>query len=54
MKKAEDLLADIDKDTIDYNNFDDSLREPSVLPSRFQIFIKWWYRYAVGMQQHTT
>ena len=38
-KTAEDLLADIDKDTIDWqNNFDDSLREPSVLPSDFQIF----------------
>ena len=34
-KTAEDLLADIDKDTVDWqNNFDDSLKEPSVLPSR--------------------
>ena len=34
-KTAEDLLLDIDKDTIDWqNNFDDSLKEPTVLPSR--------------------
>ena len=39
-KNTEDLLADIDKDTVDWqNNFDDSLKEPSVLPSRaFQTF----------------
>ncbi|MFN3741369.1 MAG: DNA gyrase subunit A [Anaerolineales bacterium] len=32
---AEELLADIDKDTVDFvPNFDDSLQEPSVLPAR--------------------
>ncbi len=32
---AEELLADIEKDTVDFApNFDDSLKEPSVLPSR--------------------
>ncbi len=32
---AEELLADIDKDTVDFGpNFDDSLEEPSVLPAR--------------------
>ena len=32
---AEDLLADIDKDTVDMRlNFDEKLEEPSVLPSR--------------------
>jgi DNA gyrase subunit A len=32
---AEELLADIEKDTVDFvPNFDDSLKEPSVLPSR--------------------
>ena len=34
-KTAEDLLSDIDKDTIDFRlNFDDSLQEPTVLPAR--------------------
>ncbi len=34
-KLSEDMLLDIDKDTIDYKlNFDDSLKEPTVLPSR--------------------
>ena len=34
-KTAKTYYLDIDKDTIDWqNNFDDSLREPSVLPSR--------------------
>lgn len=32
---AEEMLADIDKDTVDFGpNFDDSLQEPLVLPSR--------------------
>jgi DNA gyrase subunit A len=35
-KMAEELLADINKDTIDFRlNFDDSLEEPTVLPSKF-------------------
>ena len=34
-KLAEELLADLDKDTVDYvPNYDDSLSEPDVLPSR--------------------
>lgn len=34
-KLAEEMLADIDKSTVDYQpNFDDSRQEPSVLPSR--------------------
>jgi DNA gyrase subunit A len=33
---ALELLRDIDKDTVDFNlNFDDSLKEPSVLPGRY-------------------
>ena len=36
-KAAEDMLLDIDKETIDWNlNFDDTLKEPSVLPLGFQ------------------
>src|SRR5512137_1891549 len=32
---AEETLSDIDKDTVDFQlNFDDSLEEPTVLPSR--------------------
>ena len=34
-KMSEDLLADIDKDTVDHQlNFDDTLKEPIVLPTR--------------------
>ncbi len=34
-KIAEEMLADIEKDTVDFSlNFDDSLQEPTVLPSR--------------------
>ena len=34
-KMSEDLLADIDKDTVDHQlNFDDTLKEPKVLPTR--------------------
>ncbi len=32
---AEEMLADIDRDTVDFeDNFDDSLKEPSVLPAK--------------------
>ena len=35
-KLAEEMLRDIEKDTVDMvPNFDDSLREPAVLPCRF-------------------
>ena len=34
-KIAEEILSDLDKETVDFtNNFDDSLKEPSVLPTR--------------------
>ncbi|MFO7933357.1 MAG: DNA gyrase subunit A [Bacteroidales bacterium] len=34
-KIAEETMADMDKDTVDFNlNFDDTLEEPSVLPTR--------------------
>jgi DNA gyrase subunit A len=34
-KLAEEMLQDIDKETVDFNlNFDDTLKEPSVLPTR--------------------
>ncbi len=34
-RMAEELLTDIDKDTVDFRpNFDDSLQEPTVLPSK--------------------
>eukprot|EP01031_Cornospumella_fuschlensis_P044702 gene44702-54666_t len=34
-KLAEEMLADINKDTVDFQlNFDDTLEEPTVLPSR--------------------
>src|ERR1041385_2700047 len=34
-KVAEEVLRDIEKDTVDFqNNFDDTLKEPTVLPSR--------------------
>ena len=34
-KAAEELLSDLDKDTVDFSaNFDDSLTEPTVLPTR--------------------
>ena len=34
-KISEDMMADIDKDTVDYQlNFDDTLKEPTVMPTR--------------------
>ena len=48
---AESMLMDIDKDTIDYQlNFDDSLEEPSVLPTRIpQLLVNGSSGIAVGM-----
>ena len=48
---SEELLRDIDKDTIDWtNNFDDSLQEPTVLPSRFpNLLVNGSDGIAVGM-----
>jgi len=50
-KISEDLLADIDKDTVDHQlNFDDSLREPTVLPNRVPtLLINGASGIAVGM-----
>ncbi|NWG14843.1 MAG: DNA gyrase subunit A [Acidobacteria bacterium] len=37
---ADELLADIDKETVDFGpNYDDSLTEPTVLPARFPNFL---------------
>ncbi len=39
-KIAEETLADIDKDTVDFQgNFDDSLKEPTVLPTRIPMLL---------------
>jgi DNA gyrase subunit A len=48
---AEETLADIDKDTVDFQpNFDDSLTEPSVLPTRIpQLLVNGASGIAVGM-----
>src|SRR5438067_4177598 len=48
---AEELLADIDKNTVDFTpNFDGSLREPSVLPAKLpNLLINGSVGIAVGM-----
>ncbi len=48
---AEELLADIDKDTVDFGaNYDDSLNEPLVLPARFpNLLVNGSSGIAVGM-----
>ena len=50
-KIAEEMLADIDKETVDFQlNFDDSLKEPVVLPSRIpQLLVNGASGIAVGM-----
>jgi DNA gyrase subunit A len=50
-KLAEAMLEDLDKDTVDFQfNFDDSLKEPSVLPTRIpQLLINGSSGIAVGM-----
>jgi len=50
-KIADDMLADIDKDTVDHQlNFDDSLQEPTVLPTRVpNLLINGASGIAVGM-----
>lgn len=50
-KLAEEMLRDIDKDTVDMQlNFDDSLREPVVLPCRFpNLLVNGASGIAVGM-----
>ena len=50
-KLAEEMLADLEKDTVDFqNNFDDSLREPMVLPSKIpNLLLNGSSGIAVGM-----
>ncbi len=50
-KMAEDMLADINKDTVDFQlNFDDSLQEPTVLPAKVpNLLINGASGIAVGM-----
>lgn len=50
-KIADDMLADIDKDTVDLQlNFDDSLQEPTVLPARIpNLLVNGASGIAVGM-----
>ncbi|SDD23816.1 DNA gyrase subunit A [Mucilaginibacter pineti] len=50
-KLAEEMLADINKDTIDFQlNFDDSLQEPTVLPAKFpNLLVNGASGIAVGM-----
>jgi len=50
-KISEDLLADIDKDTVDHQlNFDDTLKEPTVLPTRVpNLLVNGASGIAVGM-----
>ncbi len=50
-KIASELLADIDKDTVDFqNNFDDSLSEPTVLPTKIPtLLVNGSNGIAVGM-----
>ena len=38
-KISDEILSDLDKETVDFqNNFDDSLTEPKVLPTKILIF----------------
>jgi len=50
-KIAEDMLADIDKETVDFRlNFDDTLHEPTVLPTRVpNLLVNGASGIAVGM-----
>ncbi|MCF6213722.1 MAG: DNA gyrase subunit A [Flavobacteriaceae bacterium] len=50
-KISEDMLADIDKDTVEHRlNFDDTLKEPTVLPSRIPgLLVNGASGIAVGM-----
>lgn len=50
-KIADEMLADIDKDTVDHQlNFDDSLEEPTVLPTRIpNLLVNGASGIAVGM-----
>jgi len=50
-KIAEEMLSDLDKETVDFqNNFDDSLEEPTVLPTRIpNLLVNGASGIAVGM-----
>lgn len=50
-KIAEEMLADLEKDTVDFqNNFDDSLQEPTVLPTKIpNLLVNGASGIAVGM-----
>ena len=50
-RRAEEMLQDIDKDTVDFrNNFDDTLQEPVVLPTRIpNLLVNGVSGIAVGM-----
>jgi len=50
-KIAEEMLVDIEKDTVDFqNNFDDSLQEPTVLPAKLpNLLLNGASGIAVGM-----
>ncbi|MDZ4839901.1 MAG: DNA gyrase subunit A [Bacteroidota bacterium] len=50
-KLAEELLTDLDKDTVDFRpNFDESLKEPTVLPAKFpNLLVNGASGIAVGM-----
>src|SRR6478609_7513462 len=50
-KIAEEMIADIEKDTVDFRpNFDDSLSEPTVMPTRIpQLLMNGASGIAVGM-----
>ncbi len=50
-KIAEEMLADLEKETVDFNpNFDDSLEEPSVLPTKIpNLLVNGSSGIAVGM-----
>ena len=40
---AEEMLADLEKETVGFvPNYDDSLKEPSVLPSKLPFLCKWY------------
>ncbi|MEG1837932.1 MAG: DNA gyrase subunit A [Bacteroidaceae bacterium] len=50
-KISDEILADLDKDTVDFqNNFDDTLQEPSVMPTRIpNLLVNGASGIAVGM-----
>ncbi|WP_124640472.1 DNA gyrase subunit A [Amniculibacterium aquaticum] len=50
-KISDDILSDLDKDTVDFqNNFDDSLQEPTVMPTKIpNLLVNGTSGIAVGM-----